>query len=371
MQPTWAVPVGVPSGQKLYLEEKEFLRSKWIFKYVKRRLFCFCFVKFFGLTREFSFIGEDHRLILWINNAAPSLGDSLMDLAARTLLSNRKVVLLTNPKNVSLYLSDPLFHAVYSSARLVLKDYRGYRFDVVICDSYSPRVLLNKIIVAPMSPFVGLYGYLNGFEIHRTYFAYARMAHLLRLKEAEYTVRPTISAAAISPPRARKVDVCIAVGGEWPFRTYDHWPKIVHWLVTNDFCVSLVGSLNGVRQSRDIAALGLSVRSTVGKCSLSEAVGEIANAQFFIGADGGLWHLACAIPVPSVVLFADCQMFDADGSRVTRETHDILCETLYDDECVSSIPCSDVIKAFQRLVERTNRTTESKHYGLERASGAE
>ena len=89
MQPTWAVPVGVPSGQKLYLEEKEFLRSKWIFKYVKRRLFCFCFVEFFGLVRECSFIGEDHRLILWINNAAPSLGDSLMDLAARTLLSNR------------------------------------------------------------------------------------------------------------------------------------------------------------------------------------------------------------------------------------------------------------------------------------------
>ena len=148
------------------------------------------------------------------------------------------------------------------------------------------------------------------------------------------------------------MDVCVAVGGEWAFRTYQNWLEIISWLVRNGYSVSLVGSDNGIEMSEEIVASEPSVRSTVGTLSLQEVAVEIAGARSFIGADGGLWHIACAIPKPTVVLFADCQIFDEEGHRMTRETTDMVCEILYDDLAVSNIGPDFVIAAFQRLWTR-------------------
>ena len=161
--------------------------------------------------------------------------------------------------------------------------------------------------------------------------------------------RPTVSVPTELQHPLPKVDVCIAIGGEWSFRTYDHWLPIVSSLASQGYSVSLVGSENGAQKARKIQEEVPSVRSTVGKLSVREVVSEIATAKIFIGADGGLWHIACAIPIPTVVLFADCQIFDEDGSRVTRETKDMICEILYDDGEVCNISPSSVIEAFERL----------------------
>jgi len=116
--------------------------------------------------------------------------------------------------------------------------------------------------------------------------------------------------------------------------------------------VSLVGSENGVYDASEILEKQSSVRSTVGRLSIQQVCVEISKAKVFIGADGGLWHIACAIPIPTVALFADCQIFDEEGNRVTRETQDMICEILYDEIQVSSIPSSRVIEAFDRLWNR-------------------
>ena len=116
--------------------------------------------------------------------------------------------------------------------------------------------------------------------------------------------------------------------------------------------VSLVGSENGEGYASEILATEPSVNSTVGTLSLTEVIAEIVKARVFVGADGGLWHIACAIPIPSVVLFADCQIFNEDGCRMTRETKDIICEVLYDDVQVSNIQVDRVIEAFKTLVAR-------------------
>ena len=70
----------------------EFLKKKsttklWV-KYIKRYLY----ILFKGQqSLEILKISNEHKDILWINFSAPSIGDSLMDLSSRSLLSDRKV----------------------------------------------------------------------------------------------------------------------------------------------------------------------------------------------------------------------------------------------------------------------------------------
>ena len=352
MRRSWYLSRGVPSGQVDFIATDHYARPKWIFKYLKRRFFTLLVPRMLGLVPELDRIANDHHRILWINLAAPSIGDSLMDLSARVLLDGREGVLLTHPKNKSLFENDDCCSFIFSEHRELIAKYGKNYFDLVICDSYSPRVLIRKMAVAPFVPFVGLYGYLNGFEVHRTYFAFARMMELLSIEKINYPIRPSISLHNELLNQRPEVDVCIAVGGEWSFRTYDQWCEVVSWLTEKEYSVSLVGSENGVRDAARISENHPSVRSTVGCLSLKEVCVEVAKAKVFIGADGGLWHIACAIPVPTVVLFADCQIFDEEGNRVTRETTDMVCETLYDDFKVANILNSLVIEAFERLWNR-------------------
>lgn len=340
----------VPSGVNRFLTEGECNRWKWRFKFWKRWVFGSVVVNGFGVIKRLDKIELRHQRILWINFSAPSIGDSLMDLSARVLLNDRQIDLLTHKKNVALYTGDTWFRRVSTE----IYHFKAEEYDLVICDSFSPRVLFRKLLVAPLAPYVGIYAFLNGFEVHRTYFAFARMMELLALNRIIEPIRPTITLPAGLKDKPAEVDVCIAIGGEWSFRTYDHWLPIVSWLVTRGYSVSLVGSDNGVKKASEILKIEPSVRSTVAALSLPEVVAEICKARVFIGADGGLWHIACAIPIPSVVLFADCQIFDEESNRVTRETKDMVCESLYDDENVSNITSDSVVKAFERLVQRLN-----------------
>lgn len=349
MRRTWQLPEGVPSGQRQFLEEGEYRHWKWIFKFLKRRIFVFLFVKHCGLTREIENISDNEQRILWINWAAPSLGDSLMDLSARILLEGRHVTLLTHPKNAPLYMWDPIYKVVFSNPFELKKNIQDNNFDLVICDSFSPRVLVRKLIVAPFTPFLSLYGFINGFEVHRTLFAFERMKELLGVSDRiSSPVRPSIGCTHDSS--LKEFDVCIAVGGEWSFRIYRHWSAVVEHLVAEGRSVLLVGSYNGSDQANSICSLFPNVASSVGKIGLSVVAREINRAAVFIGADGGLWHIACALPMPTVVLFADCQIFDEQGVRVTRETSDMICESLYNDTEVSQIKPEKVVAAFQRLI---------------------
>ena len=154
MKRSWYLSRGVPSGQADFIANRLYARPKWIFKYLKRRSFTLLVCRMFGLVPELNRITDEHRSILWINWAAPSLGDSLMDLSARVLLDGREVVLLTHPKNKSLFENDDHFCSVFSDDRELIAKYGKSYFDLVICDSYSPRVLSKKIAVAPFVPFV-------------------------------------------------------------------------------------------------------------------------------------------------------------------------------------------------------------------------
>jgi hypothetical protein len=329
-----------------------------VVKYAKRLLFNWLFVRFFGLVPIQTQIRPEQRRILWINFSAPSLGDSIMDLSCRALIADRAVVLLTHPKNAPLFQGDSSFVTVYTSVRSLRKEYGLGSFDLVICDSYSPRVLLRKLILSPLSPFVGMYGYVNGFEVHRTLFSFARMRELLSDPQISLAVSPSIILPKTN--HSFDYDICIAVGGEWDFRTYKNWIPVIDALVRLGYSICLVGSENGLIYTNGITQTFPSVHNTVGKLSLNDVVIQISRCKMFIGADGGLWNIASAIPVPSVVLFADCQIFDDEGRRTTRETSAMVCEVLYHDKQVSEIKSDDVISAALRLCERISLPSSSE-----------
>ena len=76
------------------------------FKFLKRSLFIlFRQQKNLEICR----ILPEHKKILWINVAASSIGDSLMDLSSRVLIQDRVVDLFTDTKNANLYKNDLVF----------------------------------------------------------------------------------------------------------------------------------------------------------------------------------------------------------------------------------------------------------------------
>ena len=208
-------------------------------------------------------------------------------------------------------------------------------------------------------PFVGIYGFLNGFEVHRTYFAFSRIAELVDLpkdKLDSYQVKPVLYNERTDK---FKQSVAIAVGGEWDFRTYDKWLPLIDYLSRSGFQIGLFGSKNGDEYANLIEKKNTAVKNFVAKKNLTETITELSKYEFFIGADGGLWHIACGLDIPSVVLFADCEIFNETGKRVLRDTHSLVTKSLYDQITVKNIAVSSVISAFIELTKSDMGTTSS------------
>lgn len=356
MLPTFRLPPlefgFVPSDRKRFLDEREYCKPRWILKYLKRRAVVLFVGRCLGLTKEKSEIGDDDISILWINWAAPSLGDSLMDLSGRVLLKHRRLVLLTHPKNRELYDRDLGFENVFDDSRKLRQKYKRDRFDLVILDSFAPRVLLQKFITAPFTPYVGLYGFLNGFEVHRTLYAYARMRELLNmpLDSNGPRVKPSLSINSLASIEKDKIfDLAIVIGGEWRFRTYDYWRDVVADFCSKNYSIVLIGSANGGVEAHGLEKDYVSVTNLVGRTTLSGAIDTLLKSRMLVGADGGLWHLAVSLDLPSVVLFADCNLFDEGDERVTRETPDCNAISIYAPKAVSEILPVDVILAIEQL----------------------
>lgn len=344
MRPTYDLQVSqfVPSDQYDFVSERVF-QVRWFLKYVKRLVVFFLSAQSFRVWTSRGCLRDAQR-ILWINLAAPSLGDSLMDLSARVMLREYDVDLLTAEKNEDLYRADDIFSKTTTNPRVARRWHQVQPYQVIIVDSFAPRVLWHKLRVSIGLPLVGLYGFVNGFEVHRTYFAFRRLEYLLGATggqpiKTHLTIPPDLVGA-----HDKQNGICIAVGGEWDFRTYDRWADVIDGLI-NTFPIVLVGSENGLVDAEEISRRFPQVRSFVGRLSLLETAACIARGQFFIGADGGLWHIACSLGVPNLVLFADCALYDELGQLHDRSTSDTKALSLYAETKVSEISPEQIVKS--------------------------
>jgi ADP-heptose:LPS heptosyltransferase len=351
-KPGWEMECSafVPSNYAKFTRDLR-QQVKTTIRYLKRRAYMLLIGQASLMRRS---ITPDAREILWINVTAPSLGDALMDTSGRALLNGRSVSLLTHQKNAGLFEHEPDLEQVWSITPEDLKAASRVQFDLVILDSFSPKSLALKAKVAKSTPFVGLYGFLNAFEVHRIYYSFRRLEKLLGLQP---TAQPRLSLrrAGAGVPRSinQPPHVALGIGGEWNFRTYQHWSAVLRELTRLNLHLVLLGSANGIKDAETLVSqFGSSIENQVGKTSLSDLRKTLSSFDLFVGADGGLWHLASACGIPSVALHADCELYDEAGNWRSRAGGYPDCIALHAGQAVSQISPERVIGAVKEMLAR-------------------
>ena len=345
---TYTVPFkySIPNYISIHLQKvKLYSRA---FKFLRRYLYLI-FLRQKNL--EISRILPAHKKILWINVSAPSLGDSLMDLSSRTLLSGRTVDLYTDEKNYNLYLNDKYFNKIFTNCN----DLFTREYDLVILDSFSSRTIKIKAKIAPKIIFVGMFGYFNGPEVNRILYSFHQMNYLLDYPMTEEEI---IDNAKNSLSISRKDQeivqniipknyITISLGGEWKYKTYQKWSEVINQLLLDNKNIKIifVGSKNALRTSKQLLNIFpedqlLDFTSIL---SFNQTAEVIRKSEVFLCCDGGLMHAATALNAKIVALFA----------RLTPEmllSKNTNLYSLHDQENVNNITPSKVISKYYEAI---------------------
>lgn len=262
---------------------------------------------------------DGSQRLLWIY-AKRNFGDATMDLAGRALLKGRgvRVDLLALPALVPLFQEDDIFGRVYGDPAQI----DAGRYDAVVLSEYNlPSIRLKTRWFGEL-PYACLYRYFNGPDRNQIRFSYAGVNDVfsLGLGEAELAAlsKPYLASSAATRESVRSLlparpFIVLAAGGVDLNRTYHRWPEFVQLLgrcedarVPRD--IVLLGSDNGVQSARELCADApgtMRVRSLVGELAFLQSREIVAHAALFVGADGGLMHVAHSTATPSVSLFSD------------------------------------------------------------------
>ena len=339
---TYAFPFeyDIPNYTSVFLEESSITR-RWI-KFIKRYIYL-------AIKRQIALevhqILPKHRNILWINISAPSLGDSLMDLSSRVLLKGKEVDLFTDKKNASLYQDDSVFSRIFTRKAEVAQ----HKYDLVIVDSFSTRSIDIKTNILPLNPFVGMFGYYNGPEVNRVLFSFHQMNHLLGYVKSETEInkvaRPSMAIEIEDLPSVEEINlpasyIAIALGGEWPYRTYGDWDRVIKQILqkSNELNIVFVGSDNAKESAKALteAFPRDNIFNCVSKFTFNQTAQIIKGANILLCCDGGLMHSANAVNTPIVPLFARL-------TPIMQLTESIQAFPLFDANDVNNIPVEDIL----------------------------
>lgn len=251
------------------------------------------------------------RRILWIYFGENQIGDALMDLAPRSLLSEAglQVDLFTSPLVATLFEGDPWLGRVGSDA----SDFTGIDYDCAIVLSNKSRPLQPKIRHFLGLPWVSLHGYFTGPNFHRGAFGAQRLADLLgqsinddeMARHARQKLGPPSEAKAGRAAGLRDA-VALVVGGVRGDRVYEHWAPVIRELTAAGHGrFALVGSDNGRRQAE--ALIGslpqADIADFTGRLTLAQTRAVLNATPVVACADGGLMHLALTVRTAVAPLF--------------------------------------------------------------------
>lgn len=269
-----------------------------------RRFFTLFFSK--QLPLELELIPPRAVKILWFNPSSTSIGDSIMELSGRSLLRDDKfeLHLLSDRKNSSLYGEDRVFKKVFNDPNQILESY-----DLILLDVYNTKSIRMKSKYFSDVPFCAIQGYFYGADFNRLLFSFHRVNALLGYPNTQDQIDNLASNYLCIKNLPTKVSqIVIAIGGEDGLRTYLSWNVVIRnlLLVYPSLQICLVGSENGLIFATEIMSeFGNKISSQVAKLSILETANVIAASRVFIGADGGLMHIAAAFNLVGIALFAE------------------------------------------------------------------
>lgn len=331
----------------------QFVNSKskikiWL-KYAKR--YSYIYIKNQKSLEIFN-ISDTHKNILWINFSAPSLGDSLMDLSSRILLNDRTIDLLTDKKNAHLFASDSIFSSIIEDKKKVNQN----KYDLIIVDSFSTRSMKIKTEVAKSKPFVGMYGYFNGPEVNRVLFSFHQMNNLLGYIKNDKDINKIAKCLITISKEDQKIInginlpdkfIAIILGGEWSYRTYNSWDKVIEKILKKSRAVNIVllGSNNAKDYEKTILEKfnSINLTSYVGKFTFNQTAEIVRKSSLTICCDGGLMHAANSFEVQTIPLFARLEA----KMQLTPISKAI---PLFDSIDVNNIAVESILKNYEEAV---------------------
>ena len=320
------------------------------FKFLKRSLFIlFRQQKNLEICR----ILPEHKKILWINVAASSIGDSLMDLSSRVLIQDRVVDLFTDTKNANLYKNDLVFKSVFTNKNQV----NSSDYDLVIIDSFGTKSMNIKANIAPLVNYIGMFGFFNGPEVNRVLFNFHRLNQLLGYSKDEIEIN-SIAKCSLEVSSADKSVVlnsnlptnyiAISLGGEWKYRTYNNWQYIIEELIADNknLNIVLLGSRNATVITKKIKNKyhHPNIIDCVNQFTFNQTAEIINRAKILLCCDGGLMHAANSVNTPIVALFAKL-------SSEMQLTEAITAFSMFDEYDVNNIKAEEVILNYKKLAK--------------------
>lgn len=248
------------------------------------------------------------RKLLWYYDWA-TIGDAIMDLSQRFLIDPRISIDLCMPHGpIELFIGDERFRRVSRSL-----DDCDARYDMVIVQSLSTKTIFKKLQYHPFTPWLSIMAHRRDERFSRIQLAYEQIARVFKPREAG-PIEPALTIPAHGTRQPRPFTISVAVGGGDKRRRYKNWPELIR-LISSSWPKRIA------RPSFVLIGAGETARETVeAVCELQEcghvesyvdlpdvaaAAEVIQQSSFFVGADGGLMHIAAALGKPGVAIFCE------------------------------------------------------------------
>lgn len=277
--------------------------------------------------------------LLWYYDWA-TIGDSIMDLSQRFLIDPRISIDLCMPHGpLELFTGDDRFRRVVRS----LNDCDA-RYDMVIVQSFSTKSILKKLQYHPFTPWFSIMGHRRDEHFSRIHLAYEQIARVFQPKHESGPIEPTLRVPCQSAGRSSEFTISIAVGGGDKRRRFEDWATLIRLISSNwpkqapspRFVLLGAGksAFEAVKAIRD-AVDCRHIDSYVDLPNITAAAELIGRSCFFVGADGGLMHIAAALGKPGVAMF--CQI--KPEWRLHAESK---MRTVFAEQDINSIPTETI-----------------------------